>query len=188
MHLDSICDGSLIEHESWFPFFLPENLALSFAIFSGSVGLSSKTPQQSLSLGKSSPRERVIKGSVCLWFFLASVCRWRHRKGQSPQPTHNPVVQLSNFPQAVELVIGALKGDFLMAPTGGGECRPFTYTMRQMSYLLSLEKWVARHAVFWEHSLSLWLHFSPVSSPDRTVLEFKVMAEALVHQRAFNGR
>ena len=167
MHLDSICDGP--PHWAWKPvsFFLPENLALSFAIFSGSVGLSSKTPQQSLSLGKSSPRERVIKGSVCLWFFLASVCRWRCRKGQGPQPTHNTVVQLSNFPQAVAVAIGSLKGDFLIAPTGGGECRPFTYTMRRMSYLLRLERWVARMVarVFLRTQFASLAPFSPQYHP-----------------------
>lgn len=31
-----------------------------------------------------------------------------------------------------------------MAQAGGGRYRPFTYTMRQTSYLLSLERWMAR--------------------------------------------
>lgn len=45
-----------------------------------------------------------------------------------------------HFPQVLPVGIGAFKGDSLMAQAGGGRYRPFTYTMRHMSYLLSLER------------------------------------------------
>lgn len=63
-----------------------------------------------------------------------------------PQPTAHtqPDCATEHFPHVLPVGIGALKGDSLMAQAGGGGYRPFTYTMRQMSYLLSLERWVAR--------------------------------------------
>lgn len=163
-------------------FFLPENLALSFAIFSGSVGLSSETPQQSLSLGKSSPRERAMKDSVCLWFFLAAMCRWRCRNGQNPWFKRKLIVQLSNFPQALVLVMTCTSRR--LPPGLHWERRMgVTYLNNEVSVLFAESGKVGGKRgdahFFWEHSLSLWLHFPLVASLDRTVLELKVMAKAL---------
>lgn len=148
-------------------------------------------PAESVSR-ESSPRERAIKGGVCLWFLLAAACRWGCRKGQGPRPTHNPVVQLSSFPQALVFVIGSLKGDSLVAPAGGGKCRPFTYTMRQMSYLLSVERWVARLVVsIFLRTQSVYLAPSP-PPPHITLKQdspgIKVHGWSPISQRTFNER
>lgn len=98
---------------------------------------------QKRSLAESVSREQAAPETrQCFSESYWQLCAGEGRKGRARAP-HNLTVQLSNFPQRLELGIGALKGISLVAFTWGKKCRPFTHTMRQMSYLLSLERWVA---------------------------------------------
>lgn len=85
------------------------------------------------------------------------------QKRPSPWPPRNPIMQLSIIPQVLPFGIGALEGDSLAAAPGGGKYRPFTDTMRQMFYLLSLGRWVAKVVapIFLRTQLAVWAPFPP---------------------------
>lgn len=72
---------------------------------------------------KSVSREKAVpeKGQLKVGFvfdFYWQLCAGEvleKATAHGPRPTHNPIVQLSNFPQALPVGMGAFKGDSLMA-------------------------------------------------------------------------